>query len=38
MKGFSDAGKCVIIVSHSKESEDYADEILNLKHGVLVDR
>ena len=36
MKGFSDDGKCVIMVSHSKEAKNYADEILNLKHGVLV--
>lgn len=36
LKGISEEGKCVIIVSHSKTVEEYADKILYMKHGQVV--
>lgn len=36
LKGLSQNGKCVIVVSHSSEILKYADEVLTLKNGKLV--
>lgn len=35
LKKLSKEGKCVIVVSHSKKVEDYADVVLNIKNGKL---
>lgn len=37
LKELSKEGKCVIVVSHSNEVKSYADEVINLKEGKLVD-
>ena len=36
LKSLSQEGKCVIVVSHSNEVKKYADEIINLKNGELI--
>ncbi len=36
LKTMSEEGKCVIVVSHSQKVNDYADVVLNLKDGKLV--
>ena len=38
LKKLSNSGKCVIVVSHSKNVEDYADVLLEIKNGKLVRR
>lgn len=35
LKEMSREGKCIIMVSHSKDAKKYADEIIELKEGVL---
>lgn len=37
LKELANEGKCVIVVSHSAEVKKYADEVINLKEGELVD-
>lgn len=36
LKKLANEGKCIIVVSHSKEVTNYADEIINLKNGNIV--
>lgn len=36
LKSLSQEGKCVIVVSHSNEVKKYADEIINIKNGELI--
>lgn len=36
LKNLSLNGKCVIVVSHSNEVKNYADEVLFIKNGKLV--
>ncbi len=38
LKQMSKTGKCIIMVSHSKDARKYADEVLELKDGVWIEK